>query len=484
MAFDFKLTKIVATIGPASESDEVIEQLLEAGVNVFRFNFKHNTAKWHAQLVQKVRKIADRMDKVVGILLDLQGPELRIEMPADEMDVKKGEKIVLGQMAETGKRKGFWLTHKEVVGYIEKGQLVYAEDGSFKFKMVERLDGENVVLEVIRGGLLKRRKNCNIPGAAFPFPVLVDKDYEGLKIAAKGQVDYLALSFVRSKRDVEFLREKMSEFGAVAQVISKIESKMAIDNIDEIIEVSDGLMVARGDLGVELPIEQVPYYQKMIIRRCVRKGKPVITATQMLQSMIESLVPTRAEVSDVANAVFDRTDAVMLSGESATGKHPVEVVKVMSKTAKFNEKQDEQDTRHMYDFEILDREQLVCDGAYDFYITSFLNDQLMKFVGIVAFSETGRTVLNLAKYRPNVPIFTFVPNQRVRDRLSVVRGVVPFCIGQLGKKESEVEKKDIAKVREFLLSKKLVVKGDNLILVHGDVWKQCGGTSTVRVMQI
>ncbi len=479
-----KLTKIVATIGPASESEMMIRKLIRVGVNVFRFNFKHNKPAWHARMIDRVKQIAKEMEVVVGVLLDLQGPELRIEMKQEFIDLKKGEKIILGEKVETGKVKGFWLTHKEVVGYLEVGQVLFAEDGGFKFKVVERLDGNNVVLEVVRGGRLKVKKNCNIPGAGFPFPVLVDKDYAGLKIAADHQVDYIALSFVRSKDDVEFLREKMVEFEAKSKVISKVESKLAIDNIDEIIQVSDGIMVARGDLGVELPIEQVPYYQKVIIHKCIEKGKTVITATQMLQSMVHSPVPTRAEVSDIANAVFDQTDAVMLSAESATGKYPEEAVKVMVKTVYFNERQETYDTRERYDFEINDREQLVCDGAYDFYITSFLNNRLMEFIGIVAFSETGRTVLNLARYRPNIPIFAFVPDEKVRDGLSAVRGVVPFCVKELGKEGNEVERGDIEKVKRFLLDKNFVQKGDNLILVHGDIWKQRGGTSTVRVIQI
>ena len=479
-----KLTKIVATIGPSSESEEMIQKLIRAGVNVFRFNFKHNTPDWHARTIEKVKRVGEQMDKVVGVLLDLQGPELRVEMNQEFIDLSAGERIVLGEAVVEGREKGFWLTHKEVVEYLKVDQTLFAEDGSFEFKVVERLDDKNVVLEVVRGGRLKVKKNCNIPGADFPFPVLIDKDYEGLKIAANHQVDYIALSFVRSRADVMFLKKEMDKLGAKAKVVSKIESRLAINNIDEIVKVSDGVMVARGDLGVELPIEQVPYYQKVIIRKCIEKGKTVITATQMLQSMVHSPVPTRAEVSDVANAVFDQTDAVMLSAESATGEYPEEVVKVMAKTVRFNEKQDTYDTRERYDFEIIDREQLVCDGAYDFYITSFLNNRLMEFVGIVAFSETGRTVLNLSRYRPNVPIFAFVPNERVRDGLSAVRGVMPFCVKELGKEGNEVERADIEKVKQFLLDKKFVQKGSNLILVHGDIWKQKGGTSTVRVIQI
>ncbi len=479
-----KFTKIVATIGPASESEDKIAELILAGVNVFRFNFKHNKPEWHASRINRVRQVADQLGHSVGVLIDLQGPELRIEMNADEIDLTSGEVIFLGQRAKQGS-KGFWLSHDKATQYLAKGQTVYAEDGSFEFRVLSRVDnGLSAKLKVIKGGLLKRRKNCNIPGTDMPLPVLIDRDFEALKVASKNPVDYLALSFVRSANDIKLVRQAMAEYQVDAKVVAKIEARKAIDNIDEIITASDVLMVARGDLGVELPIEQVPYHQKVIIKKCIEKGVPVITATQMLQTMISQPVPTRAEVSDVANAIFDKTDAIMLSAETATGQYPVEAVKVMTKTAMFNDGQAITDTRRFYNFEILDREQLVCDGAYNFYITSYLNDRLMRFNGIVAFSETGRTVLNLAKYKPNIPILAFVPNKKIRDGLSLVRGVVAFDTEELGKRQNDVGKHDINRVKEFLTGRKLAEVGNNYILVHGDVWKQKGGTSTVRVIQI
>ena len=475
-----KLTKIVATIGPVSDSPELIQKLIEEGVNVFRFNFKHSSIEWHAERIDRVKKVAKKMGIHIGTLLDLQGPEIRINMPSDSIEVAIGELVTLGESVFADKtKKGFSCSHPSLFSYLKVGQHLLADDGAFTFTVVDV--GTEAILKCTRAGLLKNRKSLRIPGANFPFPVLVDRDFEGLKMAQRAEIDYIALSYARTAEDVETLRKEMKKYKVHAQIISKIEAKSAIDNLDEIIEASDGVMVARGDLGIELPIEEVPYWQKIIIKKSIEKGIPVITATQMLQTMIDNPFPTRAEVSDVANATYDLTDAVMLSGESASGKYPVETVNMMNKVVIANELRFNEDTRWTFEFSDKDNDSLLCEAAYNLYNTLEAREE--DIAGFVVFTTTGRTVRLLSRYRANVPIFALVPNAKEADMLTVNYAVEPITDHDFTQKEVTT-KEGLEKVSEFLEQKRYVKKGQWLIILHGDYWFDKGKTSTLKLVQI
>jgi len=474
-----KLTKIVATIGPACESEEQIEALIEAGVNVFRFNFKHSTIDWHASRIHRVKQVAKRMKKHIGTLLDLQGPEIRINMPTESIQLAVGELITLGESVFTKGRKGISCSHPDLFEFLKMGQHLIADDGAFSFTVMD-LKPE-VILKCNRAGLLKNKKSLRIPGANFPFPVLVDRDFEGLKMAQRAEIDYIALSYARTADDVLTTRKEMAKYKVVAQIISKIEAKSAIDNLDEIIKVSDGIMVARGDLGIELPLEEVPYWQKVMIKKCIEKGIPVITATQMLQTMVENPFPTRAEVSDVANATFDLTDAVMLSAESASGKYPLETVTMMKHIVKSNEARFSTDTRKNFSFNGEDNEQLLCEAAYNMYINFKSNKQ--SFGGFIVFTETGRTVRMLSRYRPNAPIFALVSSNKVGDMLTLDYGVHPLSHFSPYTKDL-VAVDGLARIVDHLKKEKRIKKGQSLVIIYGDEWMQKGKTSTLKLVQV
>jgi pyruvate kinase len=474
-----KLTKIVATIGPSSESEEQIEALINAGVNVFRFNFKHSTIDWHASRIHRVKQVAKKMKRHIGTLLDLQGPEIRINMPTESIKVEIGELVTLGESVFTDGKKGFSCSHPDLFEFLKVGQHLIADDGAFSFTVME-LKPE-VVLKCNRAGTLKNKKSLRIPGANFPFPVLVDRDFEGLKMAQRAEIDYIALSYARTAEDVLITRKEMNKYKVNALIVSKIEAKSAIDNLDEIIEVSDGIMVARGDLGIELPLEEVPYWQKIMIKKCIEKGIPVITATQMLQTMVDNPFPTRAEVSDVANATFDLTDAVMLSAESASGKYPLETVTMMKQIAKSNEMRFSTDTRKHFSFTVADNEQLLCEAAYNIYQN--LEEHKNKVSGFVVFTESGRTARMLSRYRPNVPIYALVSTSKVADMLTVDYGVQPLSHFTPYTRDL-VSAKGISTIVEHLKKEGAVKKGQSLVVIYGDQWMVSGKTSTIKLAQV
>ncbi len=480
-----KLTKIVATIGPASDSKEMVKKLILAGVNIFRFNFKHNTIEWHNERIQLVKSVARELGIFIGTLIDLQGPEIRINMPTDELKIKKGESIVFGEdvykkskpsFAKASEGKGFSISHPQIIPHLDEGQKIVADDGAFVFYL--KKVNNKTYLRSNSNGVLKNRKSINIPGADFPFPAMVDRDFEGLKLAQRNEIDFVALSFVRTAHDIEVLRQEMKKYKVHAKIIAKMETKKSLEHLESVINVSDGVMVARGDMGVELPIEEVPYNQKILIKEAIKKGIPVITATQMLASMSESPYPTRAEVSDIANAVYDLTDSVMLSEETAVGKYPVETVDIMSKTVFFNESKNKVDSRLRFNFELTDNESILCDTAYGLYFTY----QKMKgeLGGFVVFTKTGKTVQLLSRYRPLCPIFAFAHNLKTVHSLTASFGTVPFH--KEVNKQKEIGSKDIMNSVNFLVKKQYVKKGQILIVLHGERWAEKGSTSTMRLI--
>lgn len=477
-----RLTKIIATIGPSCESEEMIAEMIKAGVNVFRFNFKHNTVDWHNQMIDRVDKVAKSLKVRIGTLIDLQGPEIRVVMNEEDIEINVGDKLLLGEEALTSAKTGFSITHPEVISHLESGQKIVLDDGAFEFVVLKKAG--QVLLESKSSGILKPRKTMNIPGADFPFPVLIDRDLEGIRLAKRRQVDFVALSFVRSAQDVQTLRQEMRKLGVKSQIVSKIETQKSINDIDAIIEASDGIMVARGDLGVELPLEQVPYYQKLIINKCIENGKFAITATQMLQTMITSPLATRAEISDIANATYDLTDAVMLSGESASGAYPLESVEIMRKTIEFNEAKFNQTQRKgLLNYSIQDSTAMITKAAYELFVTSQRKESL-DIKAFMIFTHTGSTARAVSAYRPNMPIYAFCPDIQTAKGLTLDYGVTPLIRGSKYKKHMSVTHNHVLAGLEYLRTSGYVEKGDSLIVIHGDFWDIEGGSSTVKLVKV
>jgi len=471
-----KLTKIIATIGPSCESKEKIEELIRAGVNLFRFNFKHNTIDWHRERIERVNQVAKKLGMAIGILIDLQGPSLRVNLPYDKIEVRKGKLYPFGEQIFNEKIDGIASTEPNLEQYLSEGQIILIADGFYRFEVVKKED--KVFLKALQDGVIENRKNLNVPGVDLPFSSLIDRDFEGLKLASLTEIDFVALSFVRSKEDILILRKEMEKYQLKAKVISKIETKRALDNLDEIIEYSDGIMVARGDLGVEISLEEVPYWQKEIINRCLTKGRLVITATQMLESMIKNPMPTRAEISDVANAVYDGTDCLMLSAETATGLYPKPAVSFMAKTALSTEKYF--DNKFIFKFKKED------DITYSLSmaaisIASTLKSIKDKFIGFLVLTETGKTAVYLSRFHPLYPIFAVTPSKKTADYLTGYFGVYPYVYPL--EKKGEVSIVSIHKIVEYL-KEKVGLKTGWLVVLHGDYFGKEGGVSTVRVVRV
>jgi pyruvate kinase len=327
-----KKTRIVATIGPVSDSKETMKKLIESGVNVFRINFSHNTHDAHQVIIDNARELVREMKRPIGLLADLQGPRIRVGNP-EAFEIEKGEVIFVSDKKST-EEKELIIDSDGVVSALQVGEKILIEDGLMRLVVVEKMEN-SVKAAVLNGGIIKPRKGMNLPDTKLSFGAVTQKDKDDLEFALKNEIDFVALSFVSNAKEIEETREKIKEIlgreNDLPQIVAKIERKEAIENIDEIIKATDVIMVARGDLGIEMDESKVVLYQKEIIAKCLRKARIVIVATQMLDSMINNPIPTRAEVSDVSNAVIYHTDAVMLSGESASGKYPVEAVETMSK---------------------------------------------------------------------------------------------------------------------------------------------------------
>lgn len=460
-------TKIVATIGPACETKEKIEEMIEAGVDVFRFNMKHATVEWHSEKMGWVEQVCKKMGVRVGMLLDLQGPEVRIDGIDEAMRVEKGQRV---KFVAPG-NEGIWLDHPQIFAGLKKGQVVYADDGFLEFVVVEA-SKEMAVMKVVEGESIKPRKTVNFPGMHLDFQALVEKDLENLSLASRHHVDFVALSFVRSGADVQMLRKELMKMKVEGKIISKIEHPDAIEKFDEVLAESDGIMVARGDLGIEYPMEEVPGLQKMMVRRCREEGKPVIVATQMLESMIENIRPTRAEVSDVANAVYDSADAVMTSGETASGKYPVRAVKTM---ARIIEKVDESCSPGEIAEEGFGGDQT----SAMLKVASELVEYGDEYKALVVLTESGRKARCLSRLRPKVPIVALSREDKTVDQLKLSWGVVP-CLFEY-KKVDRVSK---LKIGEFLQRQGVMGKRGKFVLVYGNVEGDSGKTSVVRVMEV
>lgn len=470
--FDRKLTKIVATIGPVSDSEEMIKKMILSGVDVIRFNFKHADLEWHESRIKRVNQVAGQLGRHVGILIDLHGPEIRVSLPQDELEVTKGGLYLFGDVIFKEKKPGISVDPSYIIKTLKGGEKVFIEDGFFEFEVVKEEDKYYLLSK--QDGIIKNKKNCNILGVDFPFSSLVEKDLMGLQMAVKNEVDFVALSFVRGPNDISILKEEMKRFKLNSKIIAKIETRLALKNIDKIVNLSDGIMVARGDLGVELSLEEVPYYQKLIIDKARKNNKFVITATQMLQSMVNSRLPTRAEVSDVANACYDKTDAVMLSGETANGKFPLESVKTMRRIILFNENKFDFGIDYS-SFDLEEKEEIIAKTVVD--LIKRQRNIKEKVDAIVVFTETGKTARLISANRPSVPIIAFVPEKRIADSLTINYGIFPIVYSENFNREI-----DLTSIKNAIryLNKNYGFFGNNFLLIHGDFWRVRGKISTMR----
>jgi pyruvate kinase len=451
-----RLAKIVCTIGPSSLAEGIIEQMARAGMDVARLNFSHGTHAEHRQAIERVRSVEARIGKPIAILQDLQGPKIRLGTFVGDGGavLRRGDSFVLTTETVVGTAQRASISYRGFARDVKSGDRVLIDDGRIALE-VEDVRGEDVACRVTTGGTVRDRKGVNLPRTALRLPILTEKDREDLQFGLRHGVDYVGVSFVRSGADLLEVREVINEFRSDVQVIAKLERPEALGRLDEILNATAGVMVARGDLGVEMPLEEVPIAQKEIIRRARLARAPVIVATQMLESMITNLRPTRAEVSDVANAVLDGTDAVMLSAESATGAYPVEAVKVLDRIIRRTEAAFPPQTVNRSQRGEVSFPQAISDSA------SFAAQEL-KARAIVAFTQSGYTARLISQDRPPVPIVAFTPNERVRRRLALDWGVIPRLI----KSQTSIDQM-VTDIEASLLADRSVRYNDILVIVGG-----------------
>ncbi len=416
-------TKIVATIGPSTWNKEKIEALAKNGVSVFRINFSHGIYEEHKKTIQTIREVANSLNLPLSILQDLQGPKIRLgEFENGKAFLEDGAEFILTIRDVKGNEKISSITNKDVIKDVKTGEIIYINDGLIKLK-IKKISDSDIYTEVLEGGEISDHKGVNFPKTHLSIPSITEKDKKDLKFGLENDVDMVALSFVKRAEDVIELRKLMKSSGNVVPIISKIEKWEAVENLEEVVEASDGVMVARGDLGVEMPIEEIPITQKRIIHLCNKKGKPVITATQMLNSMIENPTPTRAEVTDISNAIFDGTDAVMLSNETAVGRFPVESVKMMKQIIQTTEKS------KLFKNFVTDNKEISEHNVPDAIACSATTiAKTVKARLIISATESGRTAMLVSKYKPAVPVLALTPKEKTLHFLTLKWGVFPVKV--------------------------------------------------------
>jgi len=482
-----RLTKIICTIGPKTKSPEMIEKLMAAGMNVVRMNFSHGTHEYHGEVVDNVRIVLKKLGHPVGhcaIMLDTKGPEIRTGKLKDHKPVplKAGGKVVVTtDLSQVGDEGRIVIDYQDLVESVKIGGQILIADGNISLTIQEiNKENKEVVCVVNNSAVLGENKNVHLPGAKVTLPALSEKDKQDLAFGVQKGVDSIAASFVRSANDVKEIRQVLGEKGKHISIISKIESTEGIENFNEILEESDGIMVARGDLGVELPLEQIFIAQKMMISKCNAAGKPVITATQMLESMIGNPRPTRAEATDVANAVLDGSDCVMLSGETASGEYPIEAVEYMSRISKQAE---EVERRGDYPqlFEALKEASKAESGVVSEVVASYAvraaND--LKAGLVLTITETGKTTRLVCKYRPRVPVISITNSVATANYVLFSRAAIPFLVDSV-KGTEQVIKHALEKARDMGLCK----TGQLVVVVSGITEGVSGSTNSLRVVSV
>ncbi len=465
-------TKIVATIGPASSSPGTVLKLIEAGVNVFRLNFSHGKRSDHSTVVNIIRQTAEEIGVPVALLQDLQGPKIRVATFADgSVELEEGQQFALTCNDDSpGDATRVGVTYTGLCGDVKVGDELLLDDGRLSLEVTGVKTG-TIETRVVLGGTLSNNKGINIPGATLSIPALTDKDVEDLKFGAELDVDWVAISFVRNRDDLLLARHYLARAGSNARLMAKIEKPSAVDRFPEILDEVDGVMVARGDLGVEMAAERVPLIQKRLIRACIEAGKPVITATQMLESMVRNPTPTRAEASNVANAIFDGTDAVMLSAETAVGEHPVEAVRMMDRIARSVENDD--NYKRMMHEHVPKSDATTADAVAlaAVEMTYNLDARL-----IVTFTSTGTTALRVSRNRPPTPVLAVTPNPRAQRQLAVAWGVVASVVDDIHDTDEMVEVSTRA-----IAAEELCEPGDRFIITAGVPFGMRGTTNLIRV---
>ncbi len=465
-------SKLVCTIGPACQSEEMLTKLFESGMDVARLNFSHGTHEDHLKSINLIRKLSKKLEKPVSILQDLQGPKIRVgKFKKPPISLIVDSEFTLTTRDVAGNSDEVSITYKNLPNDVKQGDDILINDGLIRLNVIDKNDTD-VKCRVVVGGPLYDHKGVNLPGVTISEPSLTPKDRKDLAFGMEHGVDYVALSFVRDAASIYDIKKVIGE--NKIPVVAKLEKPEALDNLNEIIDATDVVMVARGDLGVEISTQKVPVVQKRIIELCKKKSVPVITATQMLDSMIVNPIPTRAEASDVANAIFDGTDAVMLSGETAFGKYPVESVRMMDSIVReaeahseyFRLKHSDQDIRKTASFS-----RSICDAAYH-----SAQDIAAKF--IVVFSESGYTAMEMSKLRPKIPIVALTSQLRTLFRLPLIWGTLSFQLSKKMHIESNIDE-----LENYLKSKHLVKPGDKIVIIAG-FSMNIGGTNYLRLHEI
>ena len=466
-------TKVVATIGPASNTRSILKKLILSGVDVARLNLSHGTHKEHGEVINTIRSLSRETKRPVGILLDLQGPKIRTGKLKDGKPVllKRNGTIRITTKKISGTDELISTTYDRLVNDVKKGDKMLLDDGLIELRVLSK-DKDSVLCKIINGGLLKEHKGINLPGVNVSAPSLTEKDKKDLKFGIKAGVDYFALSFVRTAGDLKAIKSIIAKHGVHIPVIAKIEKPEAVDNLDSILKIADGIMVARGDLGVEIRPEQVPAIQKNIISKAILANKPVITATQMLETMTENPIPTRAEASDVANAIYDGTDAVMLSGETASGKYPVKAVQMMVSIASEAEKSPFMNYNIYYE---KDPKDLVTHAIAQSAVNILYE---VDAKAIITFSVSGKTSKLISKQRPPQHVYAFSPSVEVYNRLSLVWGIIPLLIPPINDTRKIIEAGE-----KIIVENKFAKKNDLVIIVTGLALK-AGSTNLIKIHRI
>ncbi|MDP4281628.1 MAG: pyruvate kinase [Bacteroidota bacterium] len=463
--------KIVATIGPASRSPEIIRQLILAGMNVARLNFSHGSYEDHASVLKNLREISEELDIPITILQDLQGPKVRVGiLPSEQLILNDGDLVTLVPEDHfKGEPGNIPIDYPHIAEESKPGMQVLMDDGLLEL-VIQEVKESSVVCKVVEGGILKSRKGVNFPNLMLKLPSLTEKDKKDLEFGLSQGVDWVSLSFVRTAEDVLQLKNLIQNAGFKKPVIAKIEKPQAIDHLEEILDVVDGIMVARGDLGVEMSPEKVPMLQKLIIESCNRRGIPVITATQMLESMIHEARPTRAEANDVANAIIDGTDCVMLSGESAIGEHPVKSVEMMNRIAMEVESKIEFKT-----YPAIGSSEITALSEAAIRV-----EKIVKPTAIVVITTTGASASYIAAERPKIPIYALTPDLKVYHMLNLLWGIKPIVAKEIPSDFEEV----VHYAGNILVEKSLAEKGNKIVVIGGVPTNVPGGTNFLKIHTI
>ena len=467
-------TKIICTLGPSTDKPGVIEKLVEAGMNVARLNFSHGTREEQLERINQVKRVREELKVPVGILLDTKGPEIRIGMFEDgKVTLKEGQEFTLTTREIMGNNKIVSVSFERLPEYLKKGDKILADDGLIELQ-VERIEGDDIVCVAVNGGKLSNKKSINLPGIHIEMPYMTEKDREDIIFGIENGVDFIAASFVRSKEDILDIKKIFEEKNEkMIKIIAKIENQEGVNNADEILAEANGIMIARGDLGVEISFEKLPGIQKKLIKKCYAAGKMAITATQMLDSMIHNPRPTRAEVSDVANAVYDGTSAIMLSGETAAGEYPVESVKVMSAIATETENAIHYDTRFLKENV---KNKSVTDAVSHAACTTAID---VKAKGIVTVTHTGHAARMISKFRPNCPIIAATTSERTYNQLALSWGVIP-TMNTLADTTDVLFYLAVQRAKETGMFE----QGDILVVTGGSAVEMSGTITTLKVVEI